>query len=302
MNCLDCIASVGFVIGLICIPFGLVRSCTGLGTVKKSFGTSFIKTCSRTTQKDDRAMRYGSINDIMSLTNRATLYSLALSMLKNTSPYTKPVEKLVYTFYTEDGEETFDFCRMLKRYLAHKRCETDGLNSHRNNCRKCIEEIEKVMIHYLEEFPGTYSAVQHHRNVFGEWLLNIVDQYGQGMEFELPKELQYENENQNTAVLLLKELQNREGVTKKDLEEKLRLKPRQIAKDLRKLDHSLIETPEAADMSDYVPFRIGGQPVKAKISAVRKENRWVSRNLTICCACRKRWAQFCNKQPSFAYS
>ena len=99
------------------------------------------------------------------------------------------------------------------------------------------------------------------------------------MEFELPKELQYESENQSTAVLLLKELQNRDGVTKNDLQEKLRLKSRQIAKDLRKLDHSLIETPEISDMSDYVPFRIGGQPVKARISAVRKGGTSGSREL-----------------------
>ena len=126
-----------------------------------------------------------------------------------------------------------------------------------------------MMIQYMEEFPGPYSVVQYHRNVFGQWLLKIVTQYGNGMEYELPKELQYENENQNTAVLLLKELQNRDGVTKTDLENKLLIKSRQIAKDLRKLDHSLIENPESADMSDYVPFRIGGQPVKARIKAFR---------------------------------
>ena len=208
--------------------------------------------------------------EIMSVSTPAKLFDLALSMLKTTSPYTKSIETMVYTYLSDVGEETIDFCQILKRNLSAKKYETGRASSHKKICRKCIEQIEATMIYYMEDYPGPYSVVQHHRNVFGQWLLTIVDRYGQGMEFDLPKELQYENENQNTAVLLLKELQNRNGVTKNDLQEKLRLKPRQIAKDLRKLDHSLIETPEAADMSDYVPFRIGGQPVKAKISAVRK--------------------------------
>lgn len=99
------------------------------------------------------------------------------------------------------------------------------------------------------------------------------------MAYELPKELQYDNENQSTVVLLLKELQNRRGVTKEELRERLRLKPRQIAKDLRKLDHSLIKSPETADMSDYVPFRIGGQPVRVKISASRNPENPADKSL-----------------------
>ena len=215
----------------------------------------------------------------MSLSTTATLYDLAVSMLKTTSPYTKPIETFVYICPSDIGEETINFCQILKRNLSAQKYETGLSSSHKNNCRKCIDQIETTMIHYMEDFPGPYSVVQHHRNVFGQWLSAIVDQYGQRMEFDLPKELQYENENQNTAVLLLKELQDRDGVTKKDLQEKLRLKPRQIAKDLRKLDHSLIETPEAVDMSDYVPFRIGGQPVKVKISAGRKEGASGGREL-----------------------
>ena len=95
----------------------------------------------------------------MSPSSFRNLFSMAKNMLESTNPYSKPVEKLVYT-YCEDGcEEVHDFCEMLKRNLSTERFETD---SNLNNQRKCINQIETAMLDYLQDFPGPYSVVQNH--------------------------------------------------------------------------------------------------------------------------------------------
>ena len=189
-----------------------------------------------------------------------TLYTIAREMLRQTNPYKKDVTEI---FYHNDGE-IISLLDTIKRNLTLYRGGTR--NHSKTNLAIVYGVISQAMVEYLEDFHSSYSFKQKTKINFCSWLKNIQKKYNLA-QLEIPPELEVKSSEMDTGITMLKELHARDGITKDDLCYKLDLKPRAVQKNLRKLSPDLYEgeKDDISEEAEYVPFRIGGQPIRIDI-------------------------------------
>ena len=202
-------------------------------------------------------------------------YTMALRMLEETNPYGTPVSELHYSqSYSNCPKEEFSLCNIVNRRLADAGEANRVSLSMRDKRRLCFKAIAEAMAEYLEPFPASFSYKQKTRAVFYQWLMEIQKRYDiVAAEEVIPDDLDPRKcpSEQDTAVAMVKRLQNRGGVSREDLAIELGITPRAVQKNLRKLDRNLYEGTKLDENASYVPFRIGGQPVHVRITSKERE-------------------------------
>lgn len=190
-----------------------------------------------------------------------SLYSLAIEMLRSTSVYRKELEEFHYPSLEDEDEDVrlVDIVRYRANRLI-KRRKADN-----NEKQLAYQTVSESLAEYIENFPAVFSFKQNTKEKFTMWLEKIAVQY----EIEgakIPDILKIQQNEKDTAIVMLKSLHERKGVSKEELTRKLGINHlRSIQKNLRKLSPGLYEGPDIEKDNVYTPFRIGGQPVIADI-------------------------------------
>lgn len=204
-----------------------------------------------------------------------TLYTIALEMLKSTNVYKKEIEVLKY----ESHDEEVNFLKLMEGKLSRYRA--GYRNRSQENLLLSYDAIADSMIEYQASYPSTFSFRQRMKENFCLWLDAIKTKY-EIIEAEIPEELKVNKDEIDTAVVMIKELHSRKGVSKKYLKEKLGFKDlRTVQKNLRKLSPDLYEGDDFDKGNVYSPFRVGGQPLQVEIQSFdgKKDNRKYYRTL-----------------------
>ena len=191
------------------------------------------------------------------------LYTIAYEMLSQTNPYKKDVLKISY----QNEGKANSLLDMVKQELSSYRSGTR--NRSIGNFTIAYNAISRAMVEYLEDFHSSFSFRQKTKIKFCDWLKNIQKNFDLA-PMEMPPELEVKSSEMDTGITMLKELHSRSGITKDDLCYKLDIKPRAVQKNLRKLSPNLYEgeRENISDEAEYVPFRIGGQPINVDIRVV----------------------------------
>ena len=204
---------------------------------------------------------------------------MAIRMLEKTNPYRGGVSELHYSQKQSRETGEVSLCCLVNRKLAEAGPANNVSLPVRDKRRLCFKAIAGAMAEYLEPFPAVYSYKQKTRTVFRKWLLEIGKRYDiEAAKEAIPDDLNSEAclPEQDTAVAMVKKLQNRDGVSREDLAIDLGITPRAVQKNLRKLDRDLYEGNKKGSAleedSSYVPFRIGGQPVHVSIKSKEGKN------------------------------
>lgn len=190
------------------------------------------------------------------------LYNYALDILNETNVYNCELNQLRY------GEQSL--INLLEKKIED---EVDRFwNRNISNIEIIYHAIKDTFIEYIEDYPCSFSFKQKTREKFGKWLKAIKEKYQiNGMD---PEELQIQYNELDTAIVLVKELHSRAGVTKEDLKRKLGFSDaKSVQTNLRKLCKDLIEDEDAKRKQIYNPFKIGGQPVTVDIQFKEQEPR-----------------------------
>ena len=198
-----------------------------------------------------------------------TLYTIALEMLKTTNVYKKEVEALRYELRYEEISLLGLIDEKLLRMRAGYR------NRSQANLLIAYDAIADSMIEYLESYPSSFSFKQRMKEKFCQWLQTIKNKYVI-KDAEIPEELVVHPEELDTAVVMIKELHSRQGVSKEYLRKKLNFKDvRTVQKNLPKLSPILYEGDDFDKDNVYMPFRLGGQPLQVEIQSYdgNKDNR-----------------------------
>lgn len=207
--------------------------------------------------------------------NEDTIYTIALEMLETTNVYKKKVEALRY-------ELRYDEISLLDLIVGKLSKQRSGYrNRSQANLLIAYDAIADSMIEYHDNYPSSFAFKQRMKEKFCEWLDAIKNKY-EIRDAELPEELKVRPEEFDTAVVMIKELHSRRGVSKEDLKKKLNFKDvRTVQKNLRKLSPSLYEGEDFDKDNVYMPFRLGGQPLHVNIQShdENKENRKYYRTL-----------------------
>lgn len=196
---------------------------------------------------------------------RETLYEIAFEMLQTTNVFPKDISELSYASTWE--EENISLLRCV---------ETETKKNHRlrgksiDNLQIAYDCIASAMVVYLDGYPAVYSFKQQVKKSFLEWLSNIQELYDIG-DNTASEALNTGKSERDTGVAMLKLLHDREGITYDEIKDGLgEISYRAIQKDLIKLSPSLYKGNGTPD----VPFRLGGQPLIAKVEQMNpNENR-----------------------------
>ncbi len=189
-----------------------------------------------------------------------TLFEIACEMLRETNPYNRDLSEIVYTI----EDEMRSLVGLVELNLSSYRA--GGRNYSQNNLTVCYYAISNSMAKYLNDFRSSYSFRQKTKITFGDWLRRIQAKYNIDIS-SLPAVFEVKSNEFDTCITMLKELHSRTGVTKEDLCNKLEITDRAVQKNLRKLSLDLYEGEKEniVNEAEYVPFRIGGQPVQTTI-------------------------------------
>ncbi len=204
---------------------------------------------------------------------RSANYEFAIHSMELTSPYKTPLEEFRYTVPNERVTKECNLINMVDDNLAGLGKENRINNTEEQKKKNCFKVINKALKDYLLRLPGTYSFKQNTRRKFFKWLTDLRLLFNLSEdEAVISDEIKDHMMDEDTAIALVKELQSREGIAVEDLSDKLKITPRAVQKDLRKLDPSLYKGPELDGNASYVPFRIGGQPVHLHITSRTEAN------------------------------
>lgn len=185
------------------------------------------------------------------------LYTLALEMLNTTNVYNNEINNLRYMNNGRESVLTEMICNRL-----HNNSIGD------TKYEKVYNAIANAMSDYIEQYSAPFFYKQRVRCQFRKWLDKIQEKYDIKVEY-IPEQLTIDNVELDTGIAMIKALHDREGKTKKELSEDLRICERAVQKNLRKISPDLYK--EKATESVYAPFRLGGQPIQAKIRVQEKE-------------------------------
>lgn len=204
-----------------------------------------------------------------------TLYSIACEMLNKTNVFQKELPEIRYTYMQEEISLLSCVKKETSKY-GNKFCERSE-----SNLQLAYECVVLAMVFYLEDYPAAFSFKQQTRDLFKIWAKRIEDEYSikkDDTSDDVLKGLNQASSEKDTGVAMLKVLHSRKGVTYKDIEDNLGIGLRSIQKSLVKITPSLYDGPKTA----YSPFRLGGQPLCAKITLVdedeHKEKRFITKN------------------------
>ena len=184
--------------------------------------------------------------------NDDQLYNLAIDVLTATNVYGKNVEDLKYTI---DGDEycLVDLVKYRIPYKRYRKCVN-------NEYQIVFNIIIDALIEYCSEYNCSFSFKQQVRAKFKMWLERIRDEYHID-NVTIPEEFGVKDNELDTAIVMVKELHFRNGVTKHELHEKLGISKRSVQKNLRKLCPALYEGADDDENEVCKPFRVGGQPI-----------------------------------------
>ena len=194
------------------------------------------------------------------------IFNHALEMLSPTNPYSKPLEE----FYYYNGSAFHSLIEILMR-------NADAINvpvsrDPRQNDQLAFQLLCGSLEEYLDDYPARYAAKQRFREKFLSWLKEIAKKY------DIDDPVYPESFSQpcgDTAIAMVRMLHPREGVTKEDMAQYLGISERAVLKNLGKLDHSLGDSRQSAEV-----LRIGGQPVQVKIGTIREHGEKKKRYYT----------------------
>lgn len=197
-----------------------------------------------------------------------SLYALAIEMLCSTNVYRRNIEEFHYP--SQEDEEEVSLV-----HIVRYRSKNQARQRKRNTIEKQIayKIVSASLAEYIENFPAVFSFKQRTKEKFAVWLQKIAEQYEiEGVE--IPEILKIQPNENDTAIVMLKALHERKGVSKEELTRKLGINHlRSIQKNLRKLSPDLYEGPDIEKDNVYTPFRIGGQPVVADIRVCGVNNK-----------------------------
>lgn len=195
--------------------------------------------------------------------NDEQLYNLALEVLTATNVYDRNIEEMKYT---SDGDE-YLLIDLIKYRIPEKRYRKRTSNEY----QVVFNVIKDALLEYCGEYKSSFSFKQQVRTKFKTWLERIRDEYHIDNVI-IPEEFIVQDNELDTAIVMVKELHSRSGVTKKDLQEKLDFNnTRAVQKNLRKLCPTLYEGIDEDKEKACKPFRVGGQPIVVDIK--EKDNR-----------------------------
>ena len=186
---------------------------------------------------------------------RRNLYRYALEMLETTNVFAHPVENLRFK---ADGEEE-SLMEILKRKTTGEAAVLRCQSSHEKQKKDAFMAIYYSLEEYAEEYPGLFAVREWFRKKFFRWLKKIKEKYQIPVE-EAEFTFDSADAGRDTAVAMLKLLQEPDGLTKEELAAKLGISERAVLKNLSRIDHSLGDSRESEEY-----LRIGGQLVQAKI-------------------------------------
>ena len=189
---------------------------------------------------------------------RRNLYRYALEMLETTNVFACPVESL--RCKAADGEEK-SLVEILKRKTTGEAAALRHQTSHEKQKKDAFMAIFYSLEEYAEEYTYTapFAVREEFRKKFFRWLKKIKEKYQLPVE-EAEFTFDSADAGRDTAVAMLKLLQEPGGLTKEELAAKLGISERAVLKNLSRIDHSLGDSRESEEY-----LRIGGQPVQAKI-------------------------------------
>ena len=202
-----------------------------------------------------------------------SLFTIACEMLSTTNEFHKSLEDINYTNSEHEDISLKSCVKAVTSQKGNKFCQRTEAN-----LQIAYECIIFAMILYLEDYPATFSFKQQTKELFYNWVERIQKKYSIKCS-DVSKELKLSNSEKDTGIAMLKILHSRKGVTYKDIEDELDIGIRSIQKSLVKISPSLYEGPKEA----YSPFRLGGQPLCAKVTLVNetdsaKEKRFYTLN------------------------
>ena len=209
------------------------------------------------------------------------LLSYACEMLSRTNPYQKGVESFHYHCSQKDEISLLSLIDNHPDIRGH-RMSSDKRLGKQKNIRTCFRAISNAMVTYMKSYPAASSCKSRMKEKFVLWLEAIRKEYQiTDTDCSIPEALYPAEGEKDTVVMLLKSLQARGGITKKELQDNLGISPRAILKDLCKLDPSLGKTGDLPPDDDIQPFYLGGQPVTAKIRAIKKPGERANSYMTV---------------------
>ncbi|MCI6730737.1 MAG: helix-turn-helix domain-containing protein [Lachnospiraceae bacterium] len=201
---------------------------------------------------------------------KKSMYELAVEMLEATNPYKKPLKDFHYSYMLLNARENKALLCILRSKLTGKRRSVSSRGALEKDYAVCYKAIADAFDDYFADYkPQSFAFQQETKVKFVRWLNEIARRYGI-QEKIIPENLQVKPNESDTAIVMLKELHDRKGKKVSEIAEAMHISPRAVQKNLRKLDPELSNSEE--DRNTYVPFRIGGQPVKVKISAMPPES------------------------------
>ncbi len=192
------------------------------------------------------------------------LSDIATQMMEETKPssYAKSIREMQYL----NGNKTISMVGLLCDDLGDGRETPVACGISREDRRKCLEAISSAMEFYVHDYPASFSVKLNLRCKFAHWLERLQTEYGFSCN-------DYESDfftgdlEPDKGIALVKTLQERKGISKAELKRKFSLSNCSIQKDLRRLDPDLREDGDPEDAP--TPFRIGGQPVRVKITRIK---------------------------------
>lgn len=198
------------------------------------------------------------------------LYTHAREMLEKTNVFSRLADSFHYHLSADNDIRLLSLIRNHPDIRDHRMSSDQRLADRKNN-ELCYRAIAAAMVAYVKSYPAPASYKSRLREKFVSWLEAIRKEYHLTDDrYTVPEELRPAEGEKDTIVMLLKSLQARGGITKKELRDNLGIGARAILKDMCKLDPSLGKTGEAAANDENQPFYLGGQPVTARIRAFKK--------------------------------
>ena len=198
------------------------------------------------------------------------LYTHACEMLEETNVFPRSADSFHYHLSPDDEVSLLSLIRN-RPDIRNRRMSNDQRLADRKNNERCYQAIAAALVSYIKSYPAPASYKSRLREKFVSWLEAIRKEYHLTDErYVVPEELRPAEGEKDTIVMLLKSLQARGGLTKKELQDNLGIGSRAILKDMCKLDSSLGKTDDAAEDDENQPFYLGGQPVTARIRAFKK--------------------------------
>ena len=147
------------------------------------------------------------------------LLSYACEMLSRTNPYQKGVESFHYHCSQKDEISLLSLIDNHPDIRGH-RMSSDKRLGKQKNIRTCFRAISNAMVTYMKSYPAASSCKSRMKEKFVLWLEAIRKEYQiTDTDCSIPEALYPAEGEKDTVVMLLKSLQARGGITKKELQD-----------------------------------------------------------------------------------